>query len=402
MKNELLSNTLLLFLAAAVTFIFVPVFMIGTSPEAYTFFDTKIFFKSALLFTIIFGIILSFMSLLLHLFRLNKIAYFFSYFVFSWVILAGFILSVSVSTGMVEPEKNPIDYFNLIVVFILSLLLSAIVLTKFKKYIQIFLLIVLITSLIPSFISIYDLDNYKKNTGNHPSQILSNKKNILVMSFDGLPGEIVSDVIKSNQAYSNELKDFIVFENAVSSSASTAASLIGDIYGVQDLKSKGSDIDSVIKALDSEEIGKELTHKHIDDSFQYYYNRWGFGIDSIKLDSSTSVKLQQEIDTFDFFKYPIVRMFTSLGLNSLDWENNIEPLKNYIIKTKVPELVEKLKKHNGPNHDKQGIMSLDLFDSFTSDISVGNKDISLRYLHFLFTHWPNDYDAECNYRSDDN
>ena len=31
MKNKLLSNTLLLFLAAAVTFIFVPLFMIGAS-----------------------------------------------------------------------------------------------------------------------------------------------------------------------------------------------------------------------------------------------------------------------------------------------------------------------------------------------------------------------------------
>lgn len=399
MKNELLSNTLLLFLAAAVTFIFVPLFMIGSSPEDYVFLDANIFFKSALLFSIIFGLILSFISLSLHLFKLNKIANFFSYFVFSWVILAGLILSLSVSTGMVEPEKNPVDYSNLIVVFVLSLILSAIALTKFKKIIQIFLLIVLITSVVPSFISVYHLDTFKINTGNNPSQILSNKKNIFVIGFDGLPGEIVSDVIKSNQAYSNELKDFIVFENAVAQAPATWASLTGDIYGVQDYKSKGSDIRSVKKALLSEELAKEVTAKHIHDSFQYGYR--GFNIKNMKFDSITNVIFQQMLDTFDFFKYPIIRMGTRQVLNRLDWENNVAPLKKYIMNIKVPEIIEKLKKHNGPNWDKKPILSLDVFDSFTSNISVSNKDFSLRYLHFHFTHYPVDYDAECKYRSDD-
>ena len=41
----MLKNTLLIFLASAIAFLFVPLFMIGHSPEDYKFLDLEVVYK---------------------------------------------------------------------------------------------------------------------------------------------------------------------------------------------------------------------------------------------------------------------------------------------------------------------------------------------------------------------
>ena len=400
MKINILKDTSLIFIGALIAFLFVPLFMIGSSPDDYNFIDVELFYKTAILYSIIIGTLFSLVNIVLQLFKLNKISTFIIYFLLTWIIVSGFIFSVSASTGMVDPENNPIKFINVVIVFVVSLMFSIISLTAFKKYIQIFLFIVVITSTLPALISINNSDSLKLSSGDHPSLQLSNKKNILVISFDGMPGEVVSNIIKNNKDYSNDLKDFIIFENAVSQAPATAASLIGDIYGIQDYKTKGNDIFTVRKTLKNEGLLSKITSKHIKDSFQYGYST-EYEMKKMEI-LSPVVKVQQKSDTFSFFKYPIIRMFTSYGLNTLNWKESVLPFKQYLVKgDTVLEVTEKLKHHNGADWDKKGILTLNLFDSFVSDISVLDKDISLRYLHLTFTHFPVDYDAECNYRSDD-
>ena len=405
MKVNMLKNTLLIFLASAIAFLFVPLFMIGHSPEDYKFLDLEVVYKASIFFTVIVGTIFSLINAILEVFKLNKISTFLIYFVLTWIIFSGFIFSVSSSTEMVDPYYNPIDFINVIIVFVFSGLFAVMSTTSFKKYIQIFLSIIVVTSIIPAILSIYSSDSIKVNTDNHSSidannyssLQLSNKKNIFVISFDGLPGETVSDIIKNNKQYSSELKDFTIFKNAVSQAPATGVSLLGDIYGIQDYKSKGSTLKDVRTTLRKEELSSKLTSNYIPDSFQYRYS--GYGMPNMEI-TSPAVSEFKKYNSVEFFRYPIIRIWSSYGLRLFNVKRYAFYWAKYIsFAQSKHDILNKLREYKGPGWADTNVLELNLFDSFTSNISTTDKNISLRYLHFTFTHHPIFLDENCNYRA---
>ena len=398
--NNILRNTMLIYLAAAIAFLFVPMFMIENDPIEYKFMDRTVFLNTSLLYIMIVGTIFSLISMLLEYMKLKRTNIFTIYFALSWIVLSGFILSVAESTGMVDPIHNPTDWTNLVIVLIVSLLFAVFSLNNFKKYIQIFLSIVVVTSIISPIIYLYNLENTElKDSTDNTSLEFSNKKNIFVISFDGLPGEDVYNTIKNSEEYTNELKDFTIFENAVSQSPTTNGSLIGDIYGIQDYKSKGNSIPAAQETLKKEGLFSKMTSNYIKDSFQYGYP--GYGINDIKINSAIN-EIFKKNASYKFFNYPMVRMFGSIGARILHKVNDTSLLRTYIINISTSsKLITKIEKGAGPDWNKGHMISASIFDSFVSDSSVSEKEFSLRYLHFNFTHFPINIDENCQYRSDD-
>ena len=398
MKNKIPSNAPTLFLASTVAFIFVPIFMIGQRPEDYTFIDLKILLKASLCYTIFYGILLNVINVFFIIFRQQKLSTLFSYFVLSWAALSGFLLPVSVRTVMVDPFNNPVDTYNLVFVLIFSGLFSILGVTAFKKFITVFILILVVTPLVYSANAIYGSDIVSSAT--IESKAVSVNKNIFVIGFDGMPGEVVNRIIKSNKKFSNELKDFVVFEQAISQSGSTDISLTGDIYGTKDYSTiapnEKSSLNEVKEILNKEFANVRLPSK-ITDSYQFGYS--GFEIEQLNL----LAKQNKTSTTLSLFDYVIIRMFTNKGLTINNYIFSDLPILPYLVGTQLPNtnLYQKLQQHKGAEWDKPHILTFNAFDNFVSTISASKTDISLRYLHFSFTHFPIDFDAECNYRSDD-
>lgn len=384
-------------LAGIVAFTFVPIFMIGNNPEDFYFIDIEMFFKSSLFYAIFYGLLLVAINIGFLLFKQQKLSTLFSYFILSWIALSGFLLPVSTNTEMVSPINNPIDFYNLFFVLIISILFSILGLTTFKKYVNIFILILVITPLTQSLNAIYKSDIMTEFTDD--SRVVSDKKNIFVVSFDGLPGDIVTRIIKSNKTYSDELKDFVVFEQAVSQSGTTAVSLTGDIYGIKDYASIIPNKKGSIRAI-KEKLKKEYADvrlsSYIKDSYHFGYP--GFGVKPIKQNKQNKYQFQ----TFSFFDYVIVRIYTSLGLQINNYILSDLPVATYLAGGPPSmDLSQKLLQHKGASWDKAIILDINVFDDFVSNLSTSKKEISLRYLHFGFTHFPIDFDSECNYRSND-
>ena len=114
-----MKQTFFLFLAAFTAFTGTPIFMIGNSPINYDFIVTDIFFITAISFSLTLGIFLCLINFLLSYKKLNNLRIFYIYFIASWIVLAGFIFPVSTSTGMTNPNVNPINAINPIYFFIL-------------------------------------------------------------------------------------------------------------------------------------------------------------------------------------------------------------------------------------------------------------------------------------------
>ncbi|GEM_PF-1395203 len=397
-KTEFSLNIFYCFLSSLVAFVFVPLFMLGNSPEDYHFIVFPVFFKSGFLCALIFCILLGLICIILSFLRLHRLARIFPYFVLLWVLVTGLFLPVSVSTGMVDPENNPVDKVNLIVSIVIVGCLSIASMTAARRYITVFVLVALITSLVPTLVSVSNAVDRTTEKTKKKALSLSGKKNILVISFDGLPGNIIVDLIENTPTYSSLLKDFVVFSNAVSQSPATQASLMGELYGVHDYKKKGKATSDVTKVLKNEEVANKLSLNQVDDSYQYgYYSLTPvkkFRLPAAGLDS------HNQIETFDFFRYSLTRLFTGLVLTFVDWDWVSGIMKPYIISDNAINLASRVQNSNGPKWDKKNIVSIGKYKSFVDNISVADKDISVRFLHFTFTHYPVDFDEYCRYRGD--
>ena len=413
-----MKEKVILFFVAFVAFLGVPIFMIGNSPIDYEFIVTDIFFTIAIFFSLITGILLCLINFLFNYKKLHKVSKFFIYFIFSWVVLAGFIFPVSTSTGMTNPNVNPINVINFILVFIFSLILSISSFTLVKKYVQIFLITITIVSVSTSIISIYksefnalNFNNASRNNKSIEWSKLSNKKNIMVVSFDGLSGNVVTELIKNDAELSKEFKDFTIFENAISQSPATGASHLGNIFGNHDYKSKGSHIDEILSNLLLEGYFEHLPWKFIEDSYSYHYDK--FHLKPMYLEYEGNSGLTTSIATFNFFKYTIIRIGTKYSLKLVDsTKSNIfnycrNIIKNIVLKNNIDlekssqSLDAKLIKKKGPEWDIVYPTHMPIYDEFISSLTLSDKKYSLRYMHFLFTHYPINFDENCEYRSDD-
>ena len=401
MKDNIIKNTLLIYVAVLTVFLLVPVFMIASNPIDYSFIDKAVLLYTSFTYIIAFGTVLSLIAVLFEFFKLKKLITFIIYFVFTWIIISGFIIPVAASTGMVDPIENPTNWVNLIAISFFSVVIGVLSLFNFQKFVLAFLLTITITSSISPLMYLFNLEATDVNsTETHTSLEVSENRNIFIISLDGMPGEDVNSIIKSSKDYSEDFKDFIIFNDAVSQSPATKASLIGDIYGIQDYKSKGDSIAQASSQLQKEGLSEYITNNHIQDSFHYGYS--GYGMDEIKIPSAISELFNKE-ETFRFFHYPTVRIFGSFGVRVLNKINYISSLSEMILKNAIsPELIQKLAENdNGAAWNKGNILTMNIFDSFVSNLSVSSKEISLRYLHIPFSHFPVSIDEECNYRSDD-
>jgi len=402
-KSKLRLNVMIGFATSAVMFLLIPFYMVGSSPEDYLFIDFDVLAKSGVFFMLLFWGGLGLVSLLLRLLCFNGLSLFISSFIFFWVFFAGLILTPIVSAEMVDPEIIAVDWVKLFVLVLFVVIFCFISLTKFKAYVLAFVSTVVFITVGSTAYSIYtseaiSLKGGGSSTASKESLSLSDKKNILVVSFDGMSGHVVESILKNHQELSESLKDFTLFNNAVSQAAATGTSLMGDIYGVQDFKAKGETVASAKAALDAEGFRDKLIVEHIPDAYQYGYT--GFGIDQINI-PNVQVDMSRKSDTFDFIRYPLARVWTSFLFSVVDWSDYTLFMKRFVLEDEGFELLDRLKEHKGQKWDVKNILSLLLFDSFTSELKVKNKDISLRYIHMTFTHFPVDYDENCSYRSDD-
>lgn len=384
--------------------------MIGSNIDDYSFINIITLLKSGAVFTITLWILLSIVCILLYKIKIKVIPTIFSLFCLYWIVLSGLLFPLSISTVMVEPVKIPVDKFNLFLLSVTIIILLAIAQTKIKKFITIFISVTLITSAIPSIISIYKSDiiianileanSLKTKIENNQSLQISNKRNIFVISFDGIPGRIITNILKENESFASELKDFIVFDNAVAQAPATEASMMGELYGTLDFKAKGKSVDLVKETLYKDGSRDKLITKHILDSYHSGYH--GYGIKPILVPFDTEIKSNNKLETLNFFKYPIVRIWTSHFLKHLDWEKNLSPFRKFILpQSNNPELNIRLSNHKGAKWDVKNIQSILLFNKITSSLSVVEKKLSVRYVHTTFTHFPVDFDENCKYKSDE-
>ena len=145
-------------------------------------------------------------------------------------------------------------------------------------------------------------------------------------------------------------------------------------------------------------LNEHLLTSKVDDSYRYGYSF----LDSRKLAlRPVGGFRRKQLETIAFFRYPFVRIATSSALSLLPWGYVAQFLKVFVDTSLADENLAKLDFHKGKKWDIKNILKIHEYNSWIEGLSVGDKEFSVRFLHFTFTHFPVDLDEGCNYRSYD-
>ena len=198
-------------------------------------FIPQLFDSSVLFSFIIFFFIFLFASLIIFIFLnnitiiinryLNRIFLFLLSFIFFWIIINGIFVP---AVGEHDPFLNLKYSLKLRYILVLKIIFVLSFLYFVRKYKKEFLfikfsLIYIFFNLIYIFVSIFFFIDQESNI--KPKINLFGKKNLIVLSLDGISGYKLNDEIKMNPSFKNILKDFKFYKNVTTSWPATIHSL---------------------------------------------------------------------------------------------------------------------------------------------------------------------------------
>ncbi len=400
LNKSFIIDLLILLLSGLTFFVFVPFFHVSVDPKEFIFLDGSIFLKTSLSFMLLFVILVLNIFIILHLIKLKKVSRCLSIFLLSWIVFAGFVFPTVQSNGMIEASETFIDNKNIILVLSLSLICSLMVLTKFKLAPVIFCIIIIAISLVQS-LPVF-LGACKKTENPTGCIEVSTERNIFVISFDGIPSIVVRNILADNSELSDVFKDFVFFPNAVSQAPATHASIRSELYGNRNYHAialSNKDVDSLLHP-------NILLINNVKDSFTYgSYNSYNLNNRNKIEPLSFSFTTEQEKTSYHL--YWIALLSARIGTPELPRilkEMGIyDFIMNWVASSNGADMAYSSKLYNyvGPAWKKSYIRHIQDYYWIVDNLVATKNELSIRYMHFLHSHYPVDFDEQNIFRSDD-
>ncbi|MFC1695079.1 sulfatase-like hydrolase/transferase [Pseudomonadota bacterium] len=314
-----------------------------------------------------------------------------------YIIAAGFVFPVSISTGMVDPEFISINKLNLLFALLAAGALTRIAKTKHAHTLYSVLIAFIALNFVMSLITIV--------TQNDPSQDpdalyrASTQGNVFVLSLDGISGSAASEILVENPSLAEGFDGFTLFANATSSSPATSASTAASLLGNRNFK-----------AFYDTEI--ELWNSAPDDLLTNAMQNNGydvstFGVYTVEFQEKTrkyKSSLFRGIGVSELLNFTIARVFTSIFVSA---ENVLEELDLLLLtdfdagKVNERELISKIAASNGPRWKRELSATVIELVSYIRKLKAEESTPVAHFLHFTFTHFPVEFDRDCRYRGDD-
>ena len=386
-------------------FFVVPAYMISVSMENYQFLNKSLLVKLLALPSLYILCILIGVYYLSKLVKFEKHLTKVLYFLLFWFTISGLLFPIIEKAGMVDPIDTKIKISALTATLAVTSILTLGVYSKYKNYIFIFFGILVGSPLIQNATKIF---SFFKDYERGGVTVLSKEKNVLVFSFDGIPGKIALDLINENADLSDQFSDFTSFSNVVGAASATVPSLMSELYGTVNLKAIGNTERELHKLLNKDEL---LLNDPNYSSFnyctyQYFSNKPEMVVPIGGISESPSL-MKEGIDIYDFLDFVIVRMGTRYLLKTVNFvSSGIFPYKQLSFKildiqsSTDNDLDLKLENHKGNDWDKKNIQTFNDFNAFIDNLTNDSEVPCIRHMHFTFTHYPVDFDENMNYQSD--
>lgn len=321
-------------------------------------------------------------------------------FAICWVTLSGYIFPLIKTTGgMVDEINIPTNWFNFVIVFIISGFITYFYHNKVagKIILIIFLTFYLVT--IPggiiNMVNLYAAKNDNIENLRKASQ-LSSHANLLVMSFDGLQGNIVDDIFINEPELQSEFKDFLYFDNVVSNAPATFSSIVTELFGNIDMRNFSDTEKGVLAKLpiDNLFMNMDVVKGVSVSTFGRYnfFNNRGLKLNNI----APKYILQRSNEILTLYSSEMSRLFTGKISGYFIIKVIRQPFK--LLAIEDPYI-----NHYGYNWDKSFLYHNRDYNTLIDNLHVGDvtDTLVIKYFHFVHTHWPVDFDKNGKYKSND-
>lgn len=312
-----------------------------------------------------------------------------------FVIVAGYVFSLSVSTGMIDPREVPVNWSNLGLVVLSVALMTWWANSRYGKLLYAGLVLFVGLNFAHAVFEVQS--TLSQQGGTTTLHELSTTKNILVLSLDGISNSAAVEVLENNSELAQSFRGFTVFDRAASSSPSTDVSLVTSLYGNQNLKLRFETMDQVLAGISKGLLSNYLNENgYLVSTFGFYGK--GFGHARQQAYSSTA----RSLDVTMLLNFTIGRTFTGRLAYSGDLLGELEDrLQIGSRPLEESRFLEKIAKAKTPDWKKRFAAEFLDLEHYLQRLNVGTSRPVAHFTHFTFTHYPVDFDRDCSYRGND-
>ena len=225
---------------------------------------------------------------------------------------------------------------------------------------------------------------------------VSSTHNVFVVSFDGLSGAAMKEVLTREADLATELRGFTVFDRAASSSPATSASIAAELSGNRDFK-RVAETNHELWQFQEERL---ITNLLLDHGFQVTtYGKYGTSLNAQgrHLRSSTL----PGSSAFEAFNHGLARTI-SPGLAPRGSASELfRRILGASFRFDTTELASRIEDSGSPSWDKNLAYSVTDFEAFTGSLKIGTADPSAFFLHFTHTHYPVEWTRSCDFLGHD-
>lgn len=312
-----------------------------------------------------------------------------------FVIASGFVFPVSQSTGMEDPALIPINKGNLILALVTAAGLLWIAKGKYAHALYTGLILFVVLNFIVSVTVIASSWTRDQDPGD--LYAISTHQNIFVLSFDGISGSAASQILAEDQQIASEFDGFTVFSQVASSSPATATSTAASLYGNANYKSRFRTENELWNSAPENLLTNTLESNGFRVSTYGIYSR-NFQETSRKYQPYVFIGVSQ------LLSFTIARTFTGAMVPTGSLLAGLDQFLLFKSRDFDPDeksLLSKISQSQAKNWKKVLTPSLLELDQYIENLEPGDSSPVAHFLHFTFTHYPVEFDRDCNFMADE-
>ena len=321
-----------------------------------------------------------------------------------FVLITGFLLPASTSTGMIDAESAPVDFVHVLIAFGLAYVLAVVAASSLRQSLYVAVLAFVAVNVVMATPAIYSLLNRPGTATFGPVAAsifeVSKDRNILVLSFDGLPGPAVLQVLEERPDLKKRLRDFTFYAGAASTSPATSASIATSLYGNRNYK---DDYATEEELWDS---APEMLITNRLDAAGWLVSTYGeYGQRLRRSDRAFQVLAPRPPpSTLTLLNYGLARSLTRYFVIGGPIGDQLDGLYSRALAGLSGSDFEStagFSSTHEPNW-KQPLSATELdFLEYVDKLRVVHSGPVAQFLHFTHTHFPVELDGECSWAGQD-
>ena len=310
-----------------------------------------------------------------------------------FLIWSGFFFPVSQDSEVGAFASAPINWPNLALTTVLALVSTYLATRGYASYVLAAAGIFIAGNLLVAFIP---QNTIQASMSRSPTLAASSTMNIFVVSFDGLSGETMQRVLADDADFKKRLSGFTLFTNAGASSPATSASIAAELYGNRNYK-LWYDTQSEFRRHDPDSLLTNVLLRH-------GYRVTTFGAYGMEFEG-TSLTPSRQLDQTGLMllEATLARTLTRFAVPKGGVHEIADSYLSLVnaLSPEDEELVEQILASPTNPGIKEHTMTIIDYRDFLDGLVVAGDEPAAFFVHFTHTHIPVEFDAECEYRSDE-